>query len=29
VLEVAYKGYGKKTVEVDVKTSVNLGTIFL
>jgi Fe-S-cluster-containing dehydrogenase component len=29
VLEVAYKGYEKKTVEVDVKTSVNLGTIFL
>ena len=29
LLEVAYKGYGKKTVEVDVKTSVNLGTIFL
>lgn len=29
VLEVAYKGYAKKTVEVDVKTSVNLGTIFL
>ena len=29
VLEVAYKGYEKKTVEVDVKKSVNLGTIFL
>jgi Fe-S-cluster-containing dehydrogenase component len=29
VLDVAYKGYEKKTVEVDVKTSVNLGTIFL
>jgi Fe-S-cluster-containing dehydrogenase component len=29
VLEVAYKGYEKKTIEVDVKTSVNLGTIFL
>jgi Fe-S-cluster-containing dehydrogenase component len=29
VLEVAYKGYEKKTVEVDVEKSVNLGTIFL
>jgi Fe-S-cluster-containing dehydrogenase component len=29
VLEVAYKGYEKKTVEVDVMRSVNLGTIFL
>jgi len=29
LLEVAYKGYEKKTVEVDVKKSVNLGTIFL
>jgi Fe-S-cluster-containing dehydrogenase component len=29
VLEVAYKGYEKKTVEVDVMASVNLGTIFL
>lgn len=29
ILEVAYKGYEKKTVEVDVKRSVNLGTIFL
>jgi Fe-S-cluster-containing dehydrogenase component len=28
-LEVAYKDYEKKTVEVDVKMSVNLGTIFL
>jgi Fe-S-cluster-containing dehydrogenase component len=29
VLEVAYKGYEKKSVEVDVKKSLNLGTIFL
>ena len=29
ILEVAYKDYEKKTVEVDVKRSVNLGTIFL
>jgi Fe-S-cluster-containing dehydrogenase component len=29
ILEVAYKDYEKKTVEVDVKKSVNLGTIFL
>ncbi|UCB50431.1 MAG: carboxypeptidase regulatory-like domain-containing protein [Deltaproteobacteria bacterium] len=29
LVEVAYKGYEKKTVEVDVKKSVNLGTIFL
>jgi Fe-S-cluster-containing dehydrogenase component len=29
ILEVAYKGYEKKTVEVELKTSVNLGTIFL
>jgi len=29
ILEVDYKGYEKKTVEVDVKRSVNLGTIFL
>lgn len=29
VLEVTYSGYEKKTVEVELKTSVNLGTIFL
>lgn len=29
ILEVTYSGYEKKTVEVDVKKSVNLGTIFL
>ncbi len=29
LLEVDYKGYEKKTVEVDVERSVNLGTIFL
>ncbi|MGD9031949.1 MAG: hypothetical protein PVJ69_02340 [Desulfobacteraceae bacterium] len=29
ILEVAYKDYEKKAVEVDVKMSVNLGTIFL
>ena len=29
VLEVSYSGYEKKTVEVELKTSVNLGTIFL
>jgi Fe-S-cluster-containing dehydrogenase component len=29
ILEVAYSGYEKKTVEVELKASVNLGTIFL
>jgi Fe-S-cluster-containing dehydrogenase component len=28
-LQIAYKGYDKKTVEVDVKYSLNIGVIFL
>ncbi|MBW1996820.1 MAG: carboxypeptidase regulatory-like domain-containing protein [Deltaproteobacteria bacterium] len=28
-LQIEYEGYGKKTLTVDLKTSVNLGTIFL